>query len=345
MVETTDGDGARTCPSCGEAVPSGRSACPSCSTLLPPQQAPADPAATPPPGWGPAPGPAAAPWPPAAPAPSGPPIPPPGSPAGGAYGAPMWGAPAPAPRRSNRAAWLVPLLVLVGFGLAAALVVFIVGQTADGESSSKDRSATSISTRPTIPTTTTLPRVAQRDLLSAYCNAPGAKWPEVAPHVPGEPGRTFVRYMGGGLSNAADTREALSQQIPDAALGGSTVISPRTDSVFTDDESVLGRTRTVTCVTFLATEPTGQDCQYNGNSFNTPFGSPVGAQLARNKYAITVYELRSGGILHKGEIHTRAGGCPEWAITDQGDGLIAHGLTEQDVLSWINSHFVDGKPA
>ena len=120
------------------------------------------------------------------------------------------------------------------------------------------------------------------------------------------------------------------------------MISPTTDNAFTDDASVLARTRTVTCVTLAGTERVGQTCPYTDRL--NPMSS-VSTELAQNRFAITVYELHSGGILHKGEILTRSSACPEWAVTSEGGGMVAYGITDQDVLAWLDSHFVDGKPA
>ena len=227
------------------------------------------------------------------------------------------------------------MLILV-LGIVAALVVAGVkaSDDADSEASSAE------TTQTTVPATTTIPRVTQVQLLQEYCNAPGLKWPEVPPHVAGEPDRTYARIMDIGLDNASDTSSSIRSP-SSSTLGGSTVISPHTDNAFTDDASVLPRTRTVTCVTLVGTEAVGETCNYTQQlSFST-----ASAQVAQNRFAVTVYELHSGGILHKGEILTRATGCPEWAVTSEGGGLVAYGLTDQDVLSWLNSHFVDGKPA
>ena len=116
--------------------------------------------------------------------------------------------------------------------------------------------------------------------------------------------------------------------------------------MFTDDSNVLARTRSVTCVTPLGTELLGTECYFENTG---PYGFGISAepktmQLARNRFAITVYELHSGGILHKGEIETRADGCTEGAVVN-GASMLAWGLTDQDVLAWLNAHFVDGKPA
>jgi hypothetical protein len=233
--------------------------------------------------------------------------------------------------------------VLVLLGVVAAGVVFAVQSGEEGDDAAAKRSPGI--TEETLPPTTTIPRVTQPELLSEYCNAPGTKWPEVPAHVPGEPDRTQVRVMGGGVSSASDTREQPSQLDSGNGLGGSTVISPQTDGAFTDDPSVLERTRTVACVTHIATESTGETCNYNTSPFEGFSTSYVTLQVAKNRYAITVYELHSGGILHQGEIHTRASGCPAYALTDEGSGYVAYGITDQDVLAWLNSHFVGGKPA
>lgn len=97
-------------------------------------------------------------------------------------------------------------------------------------------------------------------------------------------------------------------------------------------------------MTHIATDPTGETCEYNTGPFEIST-SYRAMNVARNRYAITVYELHSGGILHKGEIQTRASGCPPFAQSQDPSGMVAYGLTEQDILAWLNSHFVAGKPA
>lgn len=225
------------------------------------------------------------------------------------------------------------LVVLAGISLA--LVLSLRGEDGDDREAAGEGPTSTVTAAPT----TTTPRVTQVGYLSAYCNAPGLKWPEVPPHVPGEPVRAYARVMELGLDNASDTSSYITTRYP-SALGGSTVISPATDNAFTDDPSVLIRTRAVACVTLIGTEEAGVPCMYTEGIVGQ-----VGAQAARNRFAITVYELHSGGILHKGEIVTRASQCPEWAVTGEGGGLVAYGITDQDVLAWFDSHFVDGKPA
>jgi len=172
-------------------------------------------------------------------------------------------------------------------------------------------------------------------------------WPEVPPHVPGEPDRTYTKVMDTGVDTASNETAGSYYPVDPSSLGGSTVISPHTDNLFKrDDPSVLPRTRTVACVTLLGTESVGKECDFNNDS---PFGFPTTndyktMQLAQNRFAITVYELHSGGILHKGEILTPAARCSPGAVVTGGDTL-AWGLTDADILAWFNSHFVDGKPA
>lgn len=255
---------------------------------------------------------------------------------------------APPPPRSSTGpsrrggGWLGPLVVLVVLGGLIAIAVVAV-RNGEQDDAAERRTGSDLTTE-TAPPTTTIPRVTQTELLSAYCNAPGAKWPEVPPHVPGEPDRTQVRFLGGGVDSASDTKDRRVSDGSGEGIGGSTVISPQTDGAFTDDPSVLPRTRTVTCVTHIATDPTGETCEYNTGPFEIST-SYRAMNVARNRYAITVYELHSGGILHKGEIQTRASGCPPFAQSQDPSGMVAYGLTEQDILAWLNSHFVAGKPA
>lgn len=240
-------------------------------------------------------------------------------------------------------AWVAPLVVLIVLGVLAAVVVGAVLASDDGSDDARAEGAAPTST---LPPTTTIPRVTQVGLLQEYCNAPGVKWPEVAPHVPGEPDRTYIKVLDRGVDTASNETSGRYVPADPSTLGGSTVISPHTDNVFTDEPSVLARTRTVACVTLVGTESVGQDCYFNNYS---EFGFTSGTdyktmQLSQNRFAITVYELHSGGILHKGEILTPAGRCPPGAVVT-GDSVLAWGLTDADVLGWMGSHFVDGKPA
>lgn len=284
---------------------------------------------------------------PQAPGPQGPfhagPVGPPRSPvppsAWGVAGMP----PAPSGRPSHRRrSWVGPVAAVAILAMLAGGVLILVRSSEDDDERAGTKASGAQATT-TLPPTTTIPRVTQVELLEDYCNAPGLKWPEVPRHLPGEPDRAYTKVMDTGLANASDTGGFIS---PDSAssLGGSTVISPQTDNVFIDDPSVLARTRSVACVTFVGTEGTGLSCDYTGGSLGSPF-SRVTVEMAQNRFAITVYELHSGGILHKGEILTRSGGCPEWAVTDEGNGKVAWGLTDQDVLAWFDSHFVGGQPA
>lgn len=244
------------------------------------------------------------------------------------------------PRR--RRGWVAPLVVLLALGAIVAGVVVVAQQSDDDADASKGKGAAQATT--TVAPTTTIPRVTQVGLLEGYCNAPGLKWPEVPPHVPGEPDRTFTRVLDRGVDTASNETSGSYYPADPSSLGGSTVISPRTDSIFTDEPSVLARTRTVACVTLVGTENVGKECNFNDGQFGGITGSYKTMQLAQNRFAITVYELHSGGILHKGEILTPARSCSPGAVVTGGD-VLAWGLTDADVLAWFNSHFVDGRPA
>ncbi|MGN6695206.1 MAG: hypothetical protein ACTHN0_13605 [Aquihabitans sp.] len=249
--------------------------------------------------------------------------------------------PRPSPHRKQRA-WVAPLVVLLVLGAIGAGVVAVVQMSDDDTSSASGKQGAKATS--TLPPTTTIPRVTQVELLDQYCNAPGLKWPEVPPHVPGEPDRTYTKVMDRGVDTASNRTEGSYDPEPASSLGGSTVISPHTDGVFTDNGWVLPETRTVACVTLLGTENVGKGCDFNNV---TQFGFNNGYKtmnLAQNRFAITVYELHSGGILHKGEILTPASSCSPGAVVSAGDTL-AWGLTDADVLAWFSSHFVDGKPA
>lgn len=238
------------------------------------------------------------------------------------------------------------MIILVMVAVAAGAVVVLLRADEDDDAGARTgagQGGAAAVTTTTVPPTTTIPRITQMSLLDAYCTAPGAKWPEVPAHVPGEPDRTYVHVSSAGVDTARDSESTdYPGQMAPEQMGGSTVISPQTDGAFTRNETVLPRTRTVACVSLLGTDGVGTSCPYNGILGDL---RPVTLQSAVNKFDVTVYELHSGGILHKGEIHTRTNGCPPWAITNDPSGMVAYGLTNQDLLTWFNSHFVGGKPA
>jgi hypothetical protein len=226
-------------------------------------------------------------------------------------------------------------LAVVALLIAAGVTVAIVGgdvELGPAETSSKadGPQATTASTTPD--------RISSPGMLDGYCNLPGATWPEVPAHVPGEPVRMQVSYLSGSERvNGYDDSET---SIRPSRNGGSTVISPTTDGKFTSEPLVLPRTRAVACIQHLATEGTGVSCDYGQFEFTVDFT----IELARSRYEIIVYELHSGGILHRGEIWSDTSDCPDKA-RDDGTGQVAMGIDDADVLSWIGSHFVDGKPA
>jgi hypothetical protein len=198
---------------------------------------------------------------------------------------------------------------------------------------------------------TTMPRTEDARLLDEYCDRPGAKWAEVPAYDPAAASSTHVVFEEEGLDNGFHDQVASesSRSGEPGNWGGRTAISPKADGTF--EAAGAAEVRTVTCVSLVGTESVGKTCE-----FVTGPGAPVvgaepasaGLELARNRFSVTVYELRSGGVLHKGEIVTPTELCPESLLTEEGQALgaqVAYGLTQQDALTWLGAHFVDGKPA
>lgn len=221
--------------------------------------------------------------------------------------------------------------------VALAVVAGVVVSNKQDEKAARDDATSTTARR---ATTTTIPRITDASALAGYCSSPGAKWNEVAPHVPAEPSRSNVTVdHGAARPNGFD-----GSGMDTAARGGSTVISPHTDGRFTDDPSVLARSRSVTCVRYVRTDTIGRQCDYGNDNFGLS-GSRYTLGVARNVYEVTVYELHSGGILHKGEVWSRTpSGCPDHAYVER-TSTVSYPLTDGDVLAWLGSHFVDGKPS
>ncbi len=231
--------------------------------------------------------------------------------------------------------------MIVVLAVVAAAVVLGV-QAMDSSDDVDGTSAGSEATAATQPPTTQPARVTQPDALAAYCAQPGAKWDEVPPHVPGEPVRMQVEVaQGAEQANGYNGDTFSSSSWPH---GGSTVISPHTDGLFTDEPLVLARTRAVACVHFLARDGLGQQCDYGDALAQFRNAPDFTLELAKNRFEIVVYELHSGGVLHRGEIWSDTSHCPDKA-SDEGTGQVVTAISDVDVLAWIGSHFVDGKPA
>lgn len=228
---------------------------------------------------------------------------------------------------------MLPFLgVLVAIGaLAAAVGLSASWSLEDQESRAAERAASGTTT------TTQPPRVRDAVALANYCAVPGAAWQEVPPHQPGQPSRAWVQLdQGDGIATGSDGDRAVTW-----TPNGSTVISPETDGRFTDDASVLERTRAVACLNHLGTDEVGESCYYQQQMTF----APQHVRTGRLRFEIVVYELHSGGILHRGEIHSRTGGCPEWFSSGTGSGLVTRAITEADVMAWLSAHFVGGRPA
>ena len=259
------------------------------------------------------------------------------------YGARTWSTPAPPPKgRSPLAILLLTLVAVVAvIGGLAALVVVGVRVSDDKASERATEQA-----REAAPPATDPARVVDLEMLSGYCTSPGAAWSEVPRHIPGEPSRVQVEFLGGGPETNGVREDSSGRSLGARyePTGGSTVISPKTDGAFATDPSVLARTRAVACIRHVAADPTGEQCGYLNS--NNPFGSAPDftLELVRNRFEIVVYELHSGGILHRGEIWSLTDDCPDSAY-DEGTGQVVLPIGDSDVLTWIGSHFVDGKPA
>ncbi|MFN8019066.1 MAG: hypothetical protein U0P45_13220 [Acidimicrobiales bacterium] len=257
------------------------------------------------------------------------PVGPPGAP-------PTTWAPAPRPPvpPKGRSAGTIVALVLVLFVAVAAAVAFVV--TRSGGEDAATGATTTLA-----PVTTTRPSPTFRlnaGALAAYCANPGQAWPEVPRHVAGQPARTYVHQDDDTFGSGFDG------ELPPAAASGSTVLSPHTDGRLIDDESVMARTRSVTCVTFAEAVRVGRSCPYVPQNASPYQPATNSYELTSDHWDITVYELHSGGILHKGQIFTPTGHCPAHRYTDIGGDQVAFRMGDPDVLAWLGSHFVDGRP-
>ncbi|MFN8019067.1 MAG: hypothetical protein U0P45_13225 [Acidimicrobiales bacterium] len=124
---------------------------------------------------------------------------------------------------------------------------------------------------------------------------------------------------------------------------GTTVISPRTDGVLLQDPSAHERVRSVACISLGSTVGTGRSCAYTTSPWSAALPRSD-YELASNHWDVTVYEIHSGGILHKGQIFTSTSHCPHYIQPSSTDTQVTNGLTQEQVMDWITSHFVDGKP-
>ena len=198
--------------------------------------------------------------------------------------------------------------------------------------------------------TTTL-RIEDEAFLRKYCAKPGARWAEVPAYEAAAPSSTHLVFAEEGLDNGyhKDVPGESKRPGPPTSWGGGVALSPATGTMCGQGDAAP--VRTVTCISLAATEPSGKV-----RAFLTGPGAPVvGAtpdsadlQLARNRFSVKVFELRTGKVLHQGQIATPAEVRPEQVITEEGQPLgtqVAYGITQHDALAWLSSHFVAGEPA
>lgn len=248
---------------------------------------------------------------------------------GTVYGGPQ-GPIGPVRRARGTNAVVIVLAVLLVIGVLATISVATVGRSNSGDS--KDASGTSAPV-----TSTTIPRVSYPNLITGYC-ANVAPWPEVPPYVAGQPARASVVIWDVGLADSP-----LSEA--EFAIGGSTVLSPHTDGKLISDRSIMVRTRAVACFVRDRFVNTGRTCPmqfYMGPQT----GLRINPVLEQQHYTVTVYELHSGHVLHRGEIFTEAS-CPR-DINSFGtykNAPVAMPITKSQVIEWVSTHFVNGKPA
>lgn len=316
-------EGTRACTACGEAMAVDRSVCPACGTL----QRAADPSTSPAPG-----------------------------PVAGAVGEddsddrhgfgvraglsepvsreevpppPIVIPTADAPGGADHRPWAVWGVVAAVVGVIALTAIVLVAGS-DGDVLGT-------------PTTTTQPRQLQARALSEYCDLPGEAWTEVPAYEAGEPVRTQVRFLGGGVDNAMDRRNEPSRSLYDPVTLGSTELSPGTDGEFSKAAADREDVRAVTCVTHVGMLPVNEACFYQDDPTD-PESGYRSYLLARNRYRVAVFELHSGDILHEGTIETEVEGCPKYLRTDRYTPQIAWGLRPAQILTWFDENFVDGEP-
>lgn len=259
--------------------------------------------------------------------------------------------PAPVPRPSTKrgGSTVVAVGIVAALLVAAAIVVVALKVTGsddggDGRSGSDRAAGTDADGQGHAATTTTTEdprRRLNRAELTAYCGAQDKAWPEVPPFVAGQPARAEVAWQGAPVvGNGWDG--AKEAQPPDPVLG-STVISPAPDGRFTDVEAVRANTRAVACIEYIGPEDTRTPCEYEASGLVA--GPYAPRQLARRQWKVTVYELHSGGVLHRGEIWTPADHCPAWVLTERTDEFVTFRLTDAMVADWFATHFAGGKPS
>lgn len=258
----------------------------------------------------------------------------PGYPVGLAgYSMPRTGA-APPPRRSGRIGLVAALVVLLVIAGVAALVAVAVDRSDDQR---QDAASGSASTE-TIAPTTTAPRQTKPGLLGEYCRRP-VPWSEVPVYQAGQPARASVIVESTPLEGQPQEDTQTS-----GAREGSTVLSPHTDGKLIDDPSALIRTRAVVCIQRDRIVQTGRTCPMQWTT-GPNAGTRVDPALAQSHYKVTVYELHSGGVLHKGELFTDAD-CPSYvSFFAVGTPSVGQPLHQEQVMEWVTTHFVDGKPA
>lgn len=229
----------------------------------------------------------------------------------------------------ERPRWVLPASIGGAIGLIALVLVLIVAGS-DGEVLGS-------------PTTTTEVRIQRPRLLSEYCDLPGEAWSEVPAYEAGEPIRSHVRFMGGGIDNALDSRTGSDAPWVEPVTLGSTALSPDTDGRFSKAVADRDDVRTVTCVTHTEVVPVGPSCFFRADPTD-PRAGWKGYRLSRNAYRVAVFELHTGEILHEGTIETRARSCPRYMSTASFSREIAWGIRPDDVLAWFDENFDEGEP-
>ena len=245
----------------------------------------------------------------------------------------MWEPPGPRPPAKRRGSVPTFVVVLVVLGFIGVVGAVILSQTPS------DEPVHGATREPEKALVAPNPRVTRVGALNAYCGSPTA-WPEVARHVPTQPGRSQIVLTPAEFTSPVATGFDNGAKGFPYAISGSTVLSPHTDGKLTGDATVLSRTRTVTCVTLDSSRSLDRSCNYTSVVNQT--ASTL--QLAQDHYRVTVYELHSGHVLHKGEILTRSDGCPDHIQLKSGVSTVAYDLSAAEVMNWITTHFVDGKP-
>jgi hypothetical protein len=161
-------------------------------------------------------------------------------------------------------------------------------------------------------------------------------------------------------ANGAPTISAMPAQpapVPDAPGQHALLVKPLTvhgnldlapGGGFTYGNTPASDAKTVfaVCASEIDASTTSSDCLFEETRYGIPTGNQYTSKLAYARYAVDVYELRSGRLVGSGVVQATGGSCPGpgQSVTDYSDGIyeVHSGLDEQ-LVQWARDHLTGAR--